>query len=52
MTTDRLLDRVDWSAEGLRALELLRSLLRFDTTNPPGDEAASPRTVKRPTLSI
>jgi acetylornithine deacetylase/succinyl-diaminopimelate desuccinylase-like protein len=34
------LEDVDWAAEGDRAVELLRTLLRFDTTNPPGDEAA------------
>ncbi|MFW6050243.1 MAG: M20/M25/M40 family metallo-hydrolase [Myxococcota bacterium] len=32
------LNDVDWEARGDAALELLRSLLRFDTTNPPGNE--------------
>jgi acetylornithine deacetylase/succinyl-diaminopimelate desuccinylase-like protein len=31
---------IDWAARGDEAVELLRSLLRFDTTNPPGDELA------------
>jgi acetylornithine deacetylase/succinyl-diaminopimelate desuccinylase-like protein len=35
----RVLDQVDWEREGKDAVELLRALLRFDTTNPPGDEA-------------
>ena len=34
-----LLGPVDWAREEAAALELLRSLLRFDTTNPPGNEA-------------
>src|SRR5918993_3857846 len=34
-----LLDPVDWAREGADAVELLRALLRFDTTNPPGAEA-------------
>ena len=34
-----LLDPVDWAREGADAVELLRALLRFDTTNPPGGEA-------------
>jgi acetylornithine deacetylase/succinyl-diaminopimelate desuccinylase-like protein len=29
---------IDWEARGDEAVELLRALLRFDTTNPPGDE--------------
>ena len=33
------LDQVDWEKEGEAVVELLRALLRFDTTNPPGDEA-------------
>jgi acetylornithine deacetylase/succinyl-diaminopimelate desuccinylase-like protein len=33
------LGEVDWDKEGQEAVELLRALLRFDTTNPPGDEA-------------
>jgi acetylornithine deacetylase/succinyl-diaminopimelate desuccinylase-like protein len=33
------LEQVDWEAEGEAVLELLRALLRFDTTNPPGNEA-------------
>ena len=34
-----LLETVDWAAEEEDAIGLLRSLLRFDTTNPPGAEA-------------
>jgi acetylornithine deacetylase/succinyl-diaminopimelate desuccinylase-like protein len=34
-----LLDQVDWEREGEAMVELLRALLRFDTTNPPGNEA-------------
>jgi acetylornithine deacetylase/succinyl-diaminopimelate desuccinylase-like protein len=30
---------VDWEREGEAVVELLAALLRFDTTNPPGDEA-------------
>jgi acetylornithine deacetylase/succinyl-diaminopimelate desuccinylase-like protein len=33
------LAQVDWEREGEAVVELLRALLRFDTTNPPGDEA-------------
>jgi acetylornithine deacetylase/succinyl-diaminopimelate desuccinylase-like protein len=33
------LEQVDWEREGEAVVELLRALLRFDTTNPPGDEA-------------
>jgi acetylornithine deacetylase/succinyl-diaminopimelate desuccinylase-like protein len=33
------LDQVDWGKEGEAVVELLRALLRFDTTNPPGNEA-------------
>jgi acetylornithine deacetylase/succinyl-diaminopimelate desuccinylase-like protein len=33
------LEQVDWEREGEAVVELLRSLLRFDTTNPPGNEA-------------
>jgi acetylornithine deacetylase/succinyl-diaminopimelate desuccinylase-like protein len=33
------LEQVDWEAEGEAVVELLRALLRFDTTNPPGNEA-------------
>jgi acetylornithine deacetylase/succinyl-diaminopimelate desuccinylase-like protein len=33
-----LLESVDWTREGADAVELLRALLRFDTTNPPGAE--------------
>lgn len=33
-----LMPEIDWEARGNEAVELLRSLLRFDTTNPPGDE--------------
>jgi acetylornithine deacetylase/succinyl-diaminopimelate desuccinylase-like protein len=36
----QLLDEVDWEREGTAAVGLLRDLIRFDTTNPPGDEAA------------
>lgn len=39
-TMHRLLAELDWQQEGDEALELLRELLRFDTTNPPGNEAA------------
>jgi acetylornithine deacetylase/succinyl-diaminopimelate desuccinylase-like protein len=35
-----LLEPVDWAAEEAAAVDLLRALLRFDTTNPPGGEAA------------
>jgi acetylornithine deacetylase/succinyl-diaminopimelate desuccinylase-like protein len=35
-----LLEDVDWRREGDVAIALLRDLLRFDTSNPPGDEAA------------
>src|SRR3712207_376397 len=35
-----LLDDVDWEREGAAAVGLLRDLIRFDTTNPPGNEAA------------
>ena len=34
-----LLEPVDWAREQEAAVELLRALLRFDTTNPPGAEA-------------
>jgi len=34
-----LLEQVDWEQEGKAVVELLRALLRFDTTNPPGNEA-------------
>jgi acetylornithine deacetylase/succinyl-diaminopimelate desuccinylase-like protein len=34
-----LLEQVDWEQEGAAAVDLLRALLRFDTTNPPGNEA-------------
>jgi acetylornithine deacetylase/succinyl-diaminopimelate desuccinylase-like protein len=34
-----LLEQVDWEQEGEGLVELLRALLRFDTTNPPGNEA-------------
>src|SRR4029450_11673735 len=33
------LEQVDWEQEGKTVVELLRALLRFDTTNPPGNEA-------------
>src|ERR671912_1196970 len=33
------LESVDWAREGVAAVELLRALIRFDTTNPPGAEA-------------
>jgi acetylornithine deacetylase/succinyl-diaminopimelate desuccinylase-like protein len=33
------LEQVDWEREGEAVVELLRALLRFDTTNPPGEEA-------------
>ncbi len=33
------LEQVDWEQEGEAVVELLRALLRFDTTNPPGNEA-------------
>jgi acetylornithine deacetylase/succinyl-diaminopimelate desuccinylase-like protein len=33
------LEQVDWDKEGEAVVELLRALLRFDTTNPPGNEA-------------
>jgi acetylornithine deacetylase/succinyl-diaminopimelate desuccinylase-like protein len=32
------LESIDWAREGADALELLRALIRFDTTNPPGAE--------------
>jgi acetylornithine deacetylase/succinyl-diaminopimelate desuccinylase-like protein len=35
-----LLGPVDWAREEAAAVELFRALLRFDTTNPPGAEAA------------
>jgi acetylornithine deacetylase/succinyl-diaminopimelate desuccinylase-like protein len=35
-----LLAEVDWDQEGSAALDLFQRLLRFDTTNPPGHEAA------------
>jgi acetylornithine deacetylase/succinyl-diaminopimelate desuccinylase-like protein len=34
-----LLGEVDWEREGDDAVALLRALVRFDTSNPPGDEA-------------
>jgi acetylornithine deacetylase/succinyl-diaminopimelate desuccinylase-like protein len=34
-----VLEQVDWEREGEAVVELLRALLRFDTTNPPGNEA-------------
>ena len=34
-----VLEQVDWELEGGAVVELLRALLRFDTTNPPGNEA-------------
>jgi acetylornithine deacetylase/succinyl-diaminopimelate desuccinylase-like protein len=36
---DSRLESVDWAREGADAVELLRDLIRFDTTNPPGGEA-------------
>jgi acetylornithine deacetylase/succinyl-diaminopimelate desuccinylase-like protein len=33
------LEQVDWEREGQAVVELLAALLRFDTTNPPGNEA-------------
>ena len=33
------LEQVDWEREDAAVVDLLRALLRFDTTNPPGDEA-------------
>ena len=38
MTTSRALTPVDWNAVGDEAVEHLRSLLRLDTRNPPGNE--------------
>lgn len=40
MSTHPLVSQIDWTTEGPKALELLRDLIRFDTTNPPGNEAA------------
>jgi acetylornithine deacetylase/succinyl-diaminopimelate desuccinylase-like protein len=34
-----LLEQVDWEQEGAAVVQLLQALLRFDTTNPPGNEA-------------
>jgi acetylornithine deacetylase/succinyl-diaminopimelate desuccinylase-like protein len=34
-----VLEQVDWEREGEAVVELLRALLRFDNTNPPGNEA-------------
>jgi acetylornithine deacetylase/succinyl-diaminopimelate desuccinylase-like protein len=34
-----VLEQVDWEREGRAVVELLAALLRFDTTNPPGNEA-------------
>jgi acetylornithine deacetylase/succinyl-diaminopimelate desuccinylase-like protein len=34
-----LLEQVDWEQEGAAVVDLLQRLLRFDTTNPPGNEA-------------
>src|SRR5918999_2107175 len=34
-----LLEQVDWEQEGAAVVDLLQALLRFDTTNPPGNEA-------------
>jgi acetylornithine deacetylase/succinyl-diaminopimelate desuccinylase-like protein len=34
-----VLEQVDWEREGEAVVELLRALLQFDTTNPPGNEA-------------
>ena len=34
-----VLEQVDWEQEGRAMVELLAALLRFDTTNPPGNEA-------------
>src|SRR5918996_36476 len=34
-----LLEQVDWEQEGAAVVDLLGALLRFDTTNPPGNEA-------------
>ena len=31
---------LDWDKIGSESIELLRDLLRFDTTNPPGNEKA------------
>src|SRR4030095_8074161 len=33
------LEQVDWEQEGKAVVELMRALLRFDTTNPPGTDA-------------
>jgi acetylornithine deacetylase/succinyl-diaminopimelate desuccinylase-like protein len=35
-----VLEQVDWDQEGKAVVELLQALVRFDTTNPPGDEAS------------
>jgi acetylornithine deacetylase/succinyl-diaminopimelate desuccinylase-like protein len=34
-----LLEQVDWEQEGAAVIDLLQALVRFDTTNPPGNEA-------------
>jgi acetylornithine deacetylase/succinyl-diaminopimelate desuccinylase-like protein len=38
-----ILDEVDWGSTLPESLELFRTLLRFDTTNPPGDELEAAR---------
>src|SRR4029450_8558600 len=38
---DPALGQVDWEQEGKTGRELRRALLRFDPTNPPGNEAES-----------
>jgi acetylornithine deacetylase/succinyl-diaminopimelate desuccinylase-like protein len=48
----RLFTEFDWNAEGDAAVELLRELLRIDTSNPPGDEAGcAERVAERLTAS-
>jgi len=37
------IDKVDWPSVLEESLELFRTLLRFDTTNPPGDEIEAAR---------
>ena len=39
-------ERIDWRRTGSEAADLLRRYIRFDTTNPPGNEAPAARFLK------
>ena len=43
MALHPLVGKMDWATLGPESVELLRALLRYDTTNPPGEEEACAR---------